>query len=72
MQRPSRGFRFRAIGWDDVEWKRVITAMLEVGDDYVLSHKHEDPVMSSEDGCEKCIAFLKPLIIKAPLNSVWS
>jgi sugar phosphate isomerase/epimerase len=69
--RPGRGFRFRVVGWGDVEWKRVMTALLEVGYDYVLSYEHEDPVMSREDGCEKCIAFLKPLIIKAPLEQVW-
>jgi len=27
--------------------------------------------MSREDGCEKCVAYLKPLIIKAPLEKVW-
>jgi sugar phosphate isomerase/epimerase len=70
-RRPERGFRFRVVGWGDVDWKRVMTALLEVGYDYVLSYEHEDPVMSREDGCEKCIAFLKPLIIKAPLEKVW-
>ena len=70
-RRPGRGFRFRVVGWGDVDWKRVMTALLEVGYDYVLSYEHEDPVMSREDGCEKCIAFLKPLVIKAPLEKVW-
>ena len=70
-RRPGRGFRFRVVGWGDVPWKRVITALLEVGYNYVMSYEHEDPVMSSEDGVEKCIAFLKPLIIKAPLEKVW-
>jgi len=70
-RRPTRGFRFRVVGWGDVPWKRVMTALLEVGYDYVMSYEHEDPVMSREDGCEKCIAFLKPLIIKAPLEKVW-
>ena len=37
-----------------------MTALLEVGYDYVLSFEHEDPVMSEEDGCEQCIQFLKP------------
>jgi len=69
--RPTRGFRFRVVGWGDVQWKRVMTALLEVGYNYVLSYEHEDPVMSREDGCEKCIAYLKPLIIKAPLEKVW-
>jgi sugar phosphate isomerase/epimerase len=70
-RRPTRGFRFRVVGWGDVPWKRVMTALLEVGYDYVLSYEHEDPVMSREDGCEKCIAYLRPLIIKAPLEKVW-
>lgn len=70
-RRLGRGFRFRVVGWGDVEWKRIITAMLEVGYNYVLSYEHEDPVMSAEDGAEKCIAYLKPLIIKAPLEKVW-
>ncbi len=70
-RRPGRGFRFRVVGWGDVEWKRVMTALLEVGYNYVLSYEHEDPVMSAEDGAEKCIAYLKPLIIKAPLEKVW-
>jgi sugar phosphate isomerase/epimerase len=70
-RRPGRGFRFRVVGWGAVEWKRIITALSEVGYDYVLSYEHEDPVMSREDGCEKCIQFLRPLIIKAPLEKVW-
>ena len=48
-----------------------MTALLEVGYNYVLSYEHEDPVMSREDGCEKCIEFLKPLVIKSPLEKVW-
>ena len=70
-QRQNRGFRFRVVGWGDVNWRRIITALTEVGYDYVLSYEHEDPVMSREDGCEKCIQFLKPLMIKAPLKNVW-
>ena len=70
-RRLNRGFRFRVVGWGDVEWKRIITAFIEVGYDYVMSYEHEDPIMSREDGCEKCIQFLKPLIIKAPLKNVW-
>lgn len=32
--------------------------------DYVLSYKHEDVVLRREDGMEKTIEYLKPLIIK--------
>jgi sugar phosphate isomerase/epimerase len=66
--RPDRGFRFRVPGWGNTNWRRIMTALLSVGYDYVLSYEHEDPVMSREDGCEKNIEFLKPLIIKSPLK----
>jgi sugar phosphate isomerase/epimerase len=66
-QRKDRAARYRVPGWGDVEWKRVITALLEVGYDFVLSFEHEDPVMSEDDGAEQAIQFLKPLIIKKPL-----
>ncbi|MBV9392630.1 MAG: sugar phosphate isomerase/epimerase [Verrucomicrobia bacterium] len=69
--RPDRGFRFRVPGWGQVNWRRVITALVSVGYDSVISFEHEDPVMSPEDGAEKTIAFLRPLIIKKPLKEVW-
>ncbi|MDJ0272880.1 MAG: sugar phosphate isomerase/epimerase [Aigarchaeota archaeon] len=69
--RPGRGFRFRIPGWGQVPWKRVITAFAEVGYDYVMSYEHEDPVMSQEDGLEKTIHYLKPLIIKKRLTEIW-
>ncbi|MGE5224713.1 MAG: sugar phosphate isomerase/epimerase family protein [Omnitrophica WOR_2 bacterium] len=69
--RPDRGFRFRVPGWGNVPWKRVMTALATVGYDYVLSYEHEDPVMSREDGCEKAIEYLRPLIIKKRLEQVW-
>jgi len=62
--RIDRGFRFRIPGWGSVPWKRVLTEFMLVGYDYVLSYEHEDVVMSREDGLEKTIEFLKPLIIK--------
>ncbi len=69
--RPDRGFRFRVPGWGDVNWRRVMSALAAVGYDYVLSFEHEDPVMSPEDGCEKAIAFLRPLVIEKPLTTAW-
>ncbi len=66
-QRKDRAARYRVPGWGDVNWRRIITALLEVGYDYVLSFEHEDPVMSEEDGIEQAIAHLKPLLIKKPL-----
>jgi len=69
--RPDRGFRFRVPGWGQVNWRRVMTALVSVGYDYVMSYEHEDPVMSPEDGAEKAIQYLKPLVIRKPLTRVW-
>lgn len=69
--RGDRGFRFRVPGWGQVNWRRLITALVSIGYDYVLSFEHEDPVMSPEDGAEKAIEFLRPLMIRKPLKKVW-
>jgi len=62
--RIDRGFRFRIPGWGSVPWKRVLTELMLVNYDYVLSYEHEDVVMSRDDGIEKTMEYLKPLIIK--------
>ncbi|MDW8034465.1 MAG: sugar phosphate isomerase/epimerase, partial [Nitrososphaerota archaeon] len=59
--------RFRTIGWGQVPWRRVITALLETGYNYVLSVEHEDPCFSRDSGVEQALFFLKPLIrVKPP------
>lgn len=63
-----RAARYRVPGWGQVPWRRVITALLEVGYDGTLSFEHEDPVMSERDGAEKSIDFLRPLMIKEPMD----
>ncbi len=65
-QRLGRGFRFRIPGWGSVPWKKVITELSMIGYDYVMSYEHEDVTMSRQDGLEKTIAFLKPLMIGKP------
>ena len=70
-RRQGRGWRYRVPGWGEVNWNKVISTLAEVGYDFVISVEHEDPVMSAEDGAEKAIQFLKPLMIKKPLEVVW-
>jgi sugar phosphate isomerase/epimerase len=62
--RIDRGFRFRIPGWGSAPRKKVLTEMRLVNYDYVLGYEHEDVVMSREDGMEKTIEYLRPLIIK--------
>ena len=63
--RIDRGFCFRIPGWGSVNWKAVITELTLVGYKHVLSYEHEDVIMSRQDGIEKTIEFLKPLLIKS-------
>jgi len=65
-RRLDRGFRFRVVGWGDVKWRRVLTALAMVRYDYVLSFEHEDPVINRTDGCKKAIAYLKSLVLEPP------
>ena len=65
-QRLDRAFRFRVPGWGNVNWKNVITELSMVGYNGVLSYEHEDVTMSRADGVDKCMEFLKPLLIHAP------
>lgn len=64
--RLDRAFRFRIPGWGSVDWKTVITELAMIGYNGVLSYEHEDVTMSRADGVDKCMDFLKPLLIKAP------
>lgn len=61
-RRFDRGFRFRVVGWGQIDWRRLITALVMVKYDHVISVEHEDPWITRTDGCKKAINFLKPLI----------
>ncbi|MEM2689938.1 MAG: sugar phosphate isomerase/epimerase [Nitrososphaerota archaeon] len=59
---PRRGFRFRVVGWGQIDWRRLITALIMVNYDGVLSIEHEDPWLDRVDGCIKAFNFLKSLV----------
>jgi sugar phosphate isomerase/epimerase len=67
--RLDRSLRFRIPGWGSIHWKKLITELYLVGYDGDYNYEHEDVSMSIEDGLEKTIAFLKPLMIKAPYEA---
>ncbi len=62
----NRSFRFRIPGWGSINWKSVITELYLNGYDGVFSYEHEDVTMSRDDGTDKTIEYLKPLMIHAP------
>ena len=65
----QRSFRFRIPGWGSIDWKSVISELYLTGYDGVFSYEHEDVTMSADDGVEKTIDFLKPLMIKKPFEA---
>ena len=67
--RLDRSVRFRIPGWGSIDWKKIITELYMVGFDGAYNYEHEDVTMSIGDGVEKTIAFLKPLMIKAPYEA---
>jgi len=47
----GRGWgRFRVPGLGEIDWGRFISALMEVGYDYVLSIEHEDPLYHGAEG----------------------
>ena len=65
---------FRTVGYghDLLEWKNIISALKSTGYDGVISIEHEDALMSVEEGLEKAIEALKPIIIRdKPSGEFW-
>ncbi|MEO8091415.1 MAG: sugar phosphate isomerase/epimerase [bacterium] len=67
-ERIDRGVRFRCPGWGDIDWHRLVSALFEVGYDGMLAYEHEDPIISADDAAEKCVNFLRPLVIDPPTD----
>ncbi|RJS88000.1 sugar phosphate isomerase/epimerase [Candidatus Bathyarchaeota archaeon] len=59
----GRGWwRYRIPGWGDLDWTAYITALKEVGYDFVLSIEHEDPFFSPEEGFLRGKEYLQRLV----------
>lgn len=70
-QRPDRGVRFRVPGWGDVNFKRTLSQLQLAGYHGSVSIEHEDPVFSREEGIEKAVEYLRPLIIREQPDARW-
>lgn len=56
-------WRYRIPGWGGINWHAYITALKEVGYNYVLSIEHEDPFFTIEDGLISGRKFLENLLL---------
>ena len=64
----NRSWVFRALGYgnDTKLWKDMVSMLQLVGYNHVMSIEHEDSLMTSKEGLEKAISFLRSVIISEP------
>ena len=63
-----RAWVFRTVGYghDEAFWRDFVDNLRLVGYDRVLSIEHEDSLMSIDEGLEKAVRFLKPILMRDP------
>jgi sugar phosphate isomerase/epimerase len=72
---PERSWLFRSVGWghDELEWKRIVTALRMVKYDYVMSIEHEDALASVDEGLQAAVDMLSRVILtEQPVDPWWS
>jgi sugar phosphate isomerase/epimerase len=69
----ERSWIFRTVGYgnDAGIWKDIISALRLTGYDHAVSIEHEDSLMSPQEGLQKAIEFLQPLIIREPAGDAY-
>jgi sugar phosphate isomerase/epimerase len=70
---PERSWLFRSVGWghDELEWKRIVSALRLAGYDYVMSIEHEDALASVDEGLKAAIDLLSRVILTEPPVDAW-
>jgi sugar phosphate isomerase/epimerase len=69
----ERSWLFRSVGWghDELEWKRIVTALRLAGYDYVMSIEHEDALASVDEGLDAAVDLLSRVILREPPVEAW-
>lgn len=69
----ERGWVFCTVGYGhgDEFWKPLIRMLRTYGYDGVVSIEHEDSLMSMQEGFEKAVAYLKPIILTQDVGKAW-
>lgn len=72
-QMDARSWVFRSVGWghDELEWKRIVSALRLAGYDGVLSIEHEDALASTHEGLSSAVAMLSRVLLKEPAVEAW-
>jgi len=68
-----RSWTFRTVGYGhgDEFWKPFVSMLRKYNYDGVLSIEHEDPLMSTNEGFEKAVAYLSEVIIEEKPGEAW-
>ena len=69
----ERSWLFRTVGWghDELEWKRIATALRLAGYDYVMSIEHEDAFASVDEGLRSAVDLLSRVVLSEPPAEPW-
>ena len=69
----ERSWLFRTVGWghDELEWKRIVSALRMSGYDYVMSIEHEDALASVDEGLRAAVDLLSRAILTEPPVDAW-
>lgn len=69
----NRSWLFRTVGYahDTLVWKDIMSTLVSVGYDHVISIEHEDTLMTANEGLEKAIDFLKSVMIFEKASGLW-
>ena len=69
----ERSWLFRTVGWghDELEWKRIVTALRLVGYDHVVSIEHEDALASVDEGLQSAVDLLSRVLLTEPPVDAW-
>ena len=72
-QMRERSWLFRSVGWghDELEWKRIVSALRLAGYDGVLSIEHEDALASVHEGLSSAVATLSQVLLREPAADPW-
>ena len=71
----ERSWLFRTVGWghDELEWKRIVSALRLAGYDYVISIEHEDALASVDEGLRSAVDLLGRIVLtEPPVNPWWT
>ena len=69
----ERSWLFRSVGWghDELEWKRIVSALRLAGYDHVMSIEHEDALASIDEGLGAAVDLLSRVILTEPPAEAW-